>query len=115
MQYDNSMPIYMQIVNDLKEKMAKGILNSGEKLSSTRDMAIEYEVNPNTIQRVYKELEFQKLCFTKRGLGTFITEDQKFLFELKESMAKSILEEFMQKMYALGFKYEEIKNFIENF
>ena len=108
MEYNNKLPIYMQIKSMIKKDIIKKNIILGEKLPSTREMAQKFQVNPNTITRVYKELEQEKITFTKRGLGTFITEDEKILNKLKDSMGNKIIEDFFNGMYDLGYSKEEI-------
>jgi len=98
----------MQIKSMIKKDIIKKNIMLGEKLPSTREMAQKFQVNPNTITRVYKELEQEKITFIKRGLGTFITDDEKILNELKDSMGNKIIEDFFNGMYDLGYSKEEI-------
>lgn len=72
MDFSANIPIYLQVVEEVKRLLMIGELRPGEKLWSARDMALRYQINPNTAAKVYKELEQQKLCYTKRGLGTFL-------------------------------------------
>ncbi len=113
MEFDNNIPIYMQVVENIKKEIVKGNIKLGDKLLSTRDMALEYKINPNTASRIYKELEQQKICFTKRGLGTFITEDKEMVKMLRDNMASKLLEVFLQGMEDLGYTKEELINIIE--
>lgn len=108
MEYHNNLPIYVQIKDLIKKDIVKKKILLGEKLPSTREMALKLKVNPNTIARVYKELEQEKITFTKRGLGTFITEEEVILNELKNIMANKIIEDFFHGMYDLGYSKEEI-------
>ena len=77
MNFDNSIPIYIQIVEKLKIYIISGKLSLGERLSSVRDLALLYKVNPNTIQKALSELEDLKLIYTERTLvylsGSLIT------------------------------------------
>jgi len=108
MEYHNNLPIYVQIKDFIKKDIVKKKILLGEKLPSTREMALKLKVNPNTIARVYKELEQEKITFTKRGLGTFITEEEVILNELKNIMANKIIKDFFNGMYDLGYSKEEI-------
>ncbi len=77
-------------------------------------MAKDLKVNPNTIARVYKELEMEKITFTKRGMGTFITEDINIVKDIKKSMAQSLMKNFLGGMTDLGFEKDEIIEMIKN-
>ena len=71
MKFQTNYPIYLQIADDIKRKIVVGELHPGDKLPSNIDLALQYEVNPNTAVRIYKELEQESISFTKRGIGTF--------------------------------------------
>jgi DNA-binding transcriptional regulator YhcF (GntR family) len=108
MDFDNGLPIYIQILNLLKIKMATGDIKEGDKLPSVRDMATELKVNPNTISRSYTELEKEDLIYTQRGMGTFVTEDIEKLKALKKKMATKKIHKFILEMKELGFTKEEL-------
>ncbi|SKC65484.1 GntR family transcriptional regulator [Maledivibacter halophilus] len=108
MDFDNSIPIYLQVIRKIKLDIITGKLNPGDKLPSTRDLAKEINVNPNTASRVYKEMEALGLCFKKRGLGTFITESEDIVKTIKDEMASQIIEDFIEGMKKLGFSYDEM-------
>lgn len=70
--YRDARPIYTQIVDNYKSQIATGILQSGEKLPSVRELAGELAINPNTIQRAYRELEMAGWIATVPGKGCFV-------------------------------------------
>lgn len=107
MEFNTALPIYLQVVTMIKHDIVTGELQLGAKLPSVRDMAILYTVNPNTVSRVYKELEQDGICFTKRGLGTFVTEDCEKVKQLKTEMAKELMAQFLEGMEKLGISGEE--------
>jgi len=111
--FDSGLPIYIQIVEIIKTRIATGILKRGEKLPSVRDMATELKVNPNTIQRSYGELERENVVFTQRGMGTFVTEEESILEELKGNMAREKIISFMEDMERLGYNRDEIPAIIK--
>lgn len=111
--FDDKSPIYVQVMNMIKKQMVSKELKGGDKLPSVRDLSAELKVNPNTIQRVYKELEREGLAFTQRGMGTFITEDENVIHNLRRDTAKEIMNSFIEGMKHLGFNNVEIINMIE--
>lgn len=113
MEFDNNLPIYIQVIQDIKRDIMRGSLRLGEKLPSGRDLALKYKINPNTSSRIYKELEMLELCFTKRGLGTYVTEEESKVKEIKEEMAENLIRKFIDGMKDLGFIKEEIIDLIE--
>jgi len=108
MEFNNTIPIYLQVINDIKHEIVAGGLMLGEKLPSGRELALKYKINPNTSNRIYKELEAEQLCFTKRGLGTFITENKETVVMIKKEMAEKLLNEFIEGMKKLGYTSKEI-------
>ncbi len=113
MEFENNIPIYVQVINDIKKDMVSGVINLGEKLPSGRDLALKYKINPNTANRIYKELEVEEICFTKRGLGTYVTEDGVKLKQIREEMATMLLDNFIDGMKNLGFTKEELFEILE--
>lgn len=112
MNFSNSIPIYLQVINKIKTDIITGRLNPGDKMPSTRDLAKELGINPNTASRVYKEMELQDLCFTKRGLGTFITESTEIVDIIKNEMASQLIDDFVEGMKRLGISYDEMVKLI---
>ncbi|ROR27175.1 DNA-binding transcriptional regulator YhcF (GntR family) [Mobilisporobacter senegalensis] len=113
MDFNNNIPIYIQVIDDIKMNIIKGNLSLGTKLPSGRDLALQYKINPNTASRIYKELEMDEICFTKRGLGTYVTEDKNKLLEMKADMSKQLIEDFIMGMKNLGFIKEEVIGILE--
>lgn len=113
MDFSNNIPIYIQVIDDIKMNIIKGNIGLGEKLPSGRDLAIQYKINPNTASRVYRELEMNEICFTKRGLGTYVTEDKDKIAEMKEDMFKNMTQDFIMGMKSLGFEKEDVINILK--
>ena len=107
MHFNDNLPIYLQIVNQIKKDIATEKLLAGQKLDSVRDLAKKFKVNPNTIARVYSEMEQESLVYTERGMGTFLTNDKDILKKLKSEMAKNIVDTYILQMSDLGFSQKE--------
>lgn len=115
MVFDNNKPIYLQILDQIKFELVSGNLKANQRLPSIRDMADEMEVTPNTIQRVYRELELEGIAFTERGNGSFITQDIEIIENLIQSMLHEEIDRFYMKMIQLGLTKERIIKSIENY
>ncbi len=113
MEYNSRYPIYLQVIDLIQKQMVQGEILPGEKMPSTRTLALEYEVNPNTAARIYKEMETMGLCYTERGLGTFMTNDKNVVKRIKRELAEKLTHEFVHDMSELGFSPEEMKKAIE--
>lgn len=115
LEFKNNSPIYLQVIDDLKRRIVIGEILLGEKMPSTRELALQYQINPNTAVRVYNEMEGLGLVFTKRGLGTFVTEDVEKYNSIRREMAEDYVKHFMEGMSYIGFSKEEIIKCIEEF
>lgn len=105
---DSDRPIFLQLVERIQMDIISGHYKSGDKLPSVRELAAEAAVNPNTMQKAFSELERTGLVYSQRTSGRFITEDIKMIEELKSSIAKEKIEEFLENMKKIGFNNDEI-------
>ncbi|RSK27978.1 GntR family transcriptional regulator [Bacillus sp. HMF5848] len=108
MEFTGDKPIYVQLADDVIRKIVRKEINPGDKLPSVREMALQSGVNPNTVQRTYSELERVEIVETKRGQGTFVTENVDILQRLKESLRRDSIQAFIQEMKLLGFTIDEM-------
>jgi GntR family transcriptional regulator len=94
----SSTPIYQQIVDQIKEAVARKVLQPGDKLPSVRELSAMMTINPNTIAKAYQELEREGILEVLRGRGTFIAERivhvnrEERLHQIKEMMEKMLVE-----------------------
>jgi GntR family transcriptional regulator len=113
LEFNNNIPIYLQVIEKIKQDIVSGKLKPGEKMQSSREYSNELGINFNTVARVYKELEMEEIVFTKRGLGTFITESTEQINSLRYDMAKKQIVTFIKGMEQIGYTKEEMIRFIE--
>ena len=106
-----NMPIYVQIMNSVKEAIAAGELAPSSRVPSVRELARDFEVNPNTMQRALNELEREGLLVSERTSGRFVTADKNLIDELKNEMAAKTTDDFRKEMAALGFSDDEMMDF----
>lgn len=104
---NSDRPIFMQLMEIIQLDIISGKYAPSDKLPSVRDLASEAAVNPNTMQKALSELERSGLVYTQRTSGRFITEDQTMIEQLKKSLAKEKIEQFLENMKQLGFQNEE--------
>ena len=105
--YRDARPIYTQIIDGFRDQILTGVLRSGDKLPSVRELAGTLTINPNTIQRAYRELEMQGWIATVAGKGCFVCgvpavsgREQKPLLDSFDKAASALL--------ALGVTREEL-------
>lgn len=108
MDFEDNVPIYLQIVVLIKKRIIQGLLKPGDKIPSVRELAEEVKVNPNTISRAYQELERDKITETKRGMGTFISGDENMMEVIRSEFSASMVTRFIRDMRETGFSDEEI-------
>lgn len=107
-------PIYRQLTEQLREAVARGKLRTGERLPSVRELAGELVVNPNTIARVYTELEREGVLNTRAGLGVFVAQPQAELTRrVRRQRLQKVLDRFMTEAVHLGFSAEEVVSLVE--
>ncbi|OQB14166.1 MAG: HTH-type transcriptional repressor YtrA [Firmicutes bacterium ADurb.Bin193] len=105
--FDNSIPIYLQLVERIKILIVSGALRPGEKIDSVRDLAQEAGVNPNTMQRALGELEREGLIYPVRTSGRFVTEDEEHLKALREEIATEKIDSLFESLLSLGYSRKE--------
>ena len=105
--YRDGRPIYAQIIDGIREQIAAGILQPGEKLPSVRELAASLAINPNTIQRSYRSLELEGWIATVPGKGCFVCGNIR-IKEREQDRLLEQLEETVSQLHALGMTTEEI-------
>ncbi len=113
--FDDKTPIYLQLVNIFKVKIANGVWPVGEKTDTVRDLAVQYQVNPNTVQRALAELERENLVFSERTSGRYITKDEETVRTVRASLAALQIKEYAEQMSLLGFGAQEILSMTEQY
>lgn len=107
-EFDKNKPIYIQLVEIIKFKIAAGELAAGDKFTSVRDLAEEADVNPNTMQRALGELEREELLYSKRTSGRFVTEDKEKINMMRKELASKDVKELKMRLSKLGYKEDEV-------
>jgi len=106
--FRSDLPIYSQLVEQIKLGIVSGNLLPGERLMSVRDMATEAGVNPNTMQRALQELERDGMVYSQRTAGRFVTENMQVIERAKKKFAEEQIRSFLEAMKKLGYQWEEI-------
>lgn len=118
MQFNNTgQAIYLQIVDYVCEKILLGESLPEEKLPSVREMAVQLEVNPNTVMRAYDFLKQQQIIHDRRGIGYFISEDAKAnaLTYRKQEFSETELPAFFRVLFMLGMDPQDLVPAFESF
>ena len=109
--YRDSRPLYQQVKDNLRRMMLTGLLPPDEKLPSVRSLATQLAINPNTIQRAYRELELDGYILSVAGKGSFVAQ----IDQLAEQQKKQAVDAFCtaaQRLRALGLSGEELASLL---
>ena len=99
--YRDARPIYVQIIDGFKEQISAGVLQPGDKLPSVRELAGSLAINPNTIQRSYRQLEMEGWIVTVPGKGCFVCRDERLAEEEKRRLLAAF-DEAAEGLIAFG-------------
>lgn len=106
-QFDSGAPIYTQIMNKIKLRILSGQWAAGERIPAVRELAVEFGVNPNTMQRSLSELERDGLLFSERTTGRYITRDAALIERTRRQMGEELMAAFVEQMEHMGYKTTE--------
>ena len=102
--FKSDLPIYSQLVEQIKLGIVSGIFKPGERLAG---------VNPNTMQRALQELEREGMVYSQRTSGRFVTEDEAVIDNAKKNLAEEQIKSFLEAMSKLGYGRDEIISLLE--
>ena len=105
--YRDVRPIYAQVVDGFKEQISAGILLPGDKLPSVRELATALTINPNTIQRSYRQLETEGWIVTVPGKGCFVCSDEHLAQEEKKRLLAA-LDDCVDSLVAFGISRDDL-------
>jgi len=111
MEFQPNKGIFLQIADNICEKILNGTYQSGDKIPSVRELAAETGVNPNTIVRTYSELQSLNIIDNKRGVGFFVNPEAKriILKRKKNEFFNKVLPEFVHQANLLGISADDLK------
>ncbi len=104
-----ALPTYEQIKQAIKLAILSGRLEEGDQLMSLRELALKLRVNPNTIIKVYYQLEVEGYVYSRPGAGYFVKPDPKKIRTSKQSLFQDITREYVSKACQLGYNLDEIR------
>lgn len=117
MEFKDNEAIYLQIAAFVCDNILTGKWAAGQKILSVRDLAVELEVNPNTVMRSYEFLQGLEIVYNKRGLGLFVADDgfEKVKAYRKQSFVQQNLPEFFKNIYLLDISIDDIRQQYQDF
>lgn len=113
MKFENNIPIYIQLVEIIKNGIINGKYEIGSRLPSVRELSKIYQLNQNTVLKSYKILEDEEIIETKRGLGFFVVDNKKMVNKLEKIKIHQLTNNFLTEIKKLGYEKNEIIKIIE--
>ncbi len=108
------VPIYRQLTEQIRHAIARGDLRTEEQLPSVRQLSKELVVNPNTIARVYLELEREGMLNTRPGLGVFVAHPKRELVKkVRDARLQEVLDKLLTEAVHLGYTANEVLPLVE--
>ncbi len=108
MQFNTRAPVYLQVVDYFKKKMALGELKAGDEMPSRRELANDLKINPNTVQKAFKEMEDQQLITTERNRPSRVTTDDAILKHIRSEIVDDAVAVFVESIQELDVSVDEL-------
>ena len=117
MQFRESIAIYLQIADYICERILLQQWKAGERIPAVRELAVQLEVNPNTVMRTYEFLQGQNIIYNQRGIGYFVSPDaiKNASQYRKTEFIEKELPNIFRNMYMLGMDMDEIESRFETY
>lgn len=112
--FGDHRPLYEQIKEKLKELIITGAISENEKIPSVRELASSLAINPNTIQKAYKDLESEGYIYSRRASGSFVAPREVVAEHTENSEMFEKLDTLLNEMLFCGIRYEEIKRHLDD-
>ena len=110
--FDRQTPIYLQLMRLFRRQVISGEWKIGQQIPTVRDLALQYGVNPNTMQRALSELEREGLLSSNRRAGRFVSADQAQIASVRSSLAGSQIADFIEAMRLLQFDWPTLQQLL---
>ncbi len=105
----SGVPLYRQLIDQVQAAIATGVLVAGDQLPTVRQVAVDLEINPNTVMRAYREMEIRGILETQQGTGTFVAHQAIERDAIERSRGlEQLVDEFTARAGAGGFNLEEL-------
>lgn len=111
--FNNRDPVYLQVVRHFKEEIATGKLAAGQEIPSRRELAGLFQINPNTAQRAYKEMEAQRLITTEGNSPSKITKDEAVLNLIRSELLQEAVELFVGAVMKITVSMDELLQLVK--
>lgn len=109
------VPFYKQIIQQVEMAIADGRLRAGTQLPTVRGLAVQLQINPNTVAKAYNELEIRGIVNTQQGTGTFVSDKTIEMSDVeREQILSGIARDLLAKLNAYGFSLRDIVTYLDD-
>lgn len=112
-QFNKRDPIYLQLIDYFREKLVSNQIKPGEELPSRREIARKFNINPNTVQRAFSEMEEMSWIYTEPHRPSRVTQDVELIQKIKKDFVRRAVEEFVSSIRTIDISYVEITELVE--
>ena len=113
--FTSDAPIYIQIMDEIKLRIARGKLKAGDKVPSVRELAVLAGVNPNTMQKALSELEREGVLYSQRTSGRFVSDTNAYELDVKKDVGKKYVKTYVDEMRLLGYGDDELVEAVQQY
>ncbi|MDE6024636.1 MAG: GntR family transcriptional regulator [Lachnospiraceae bacterium] len=113
--FTGETPIYIQIMDEIKLRIARGRLKAGDKVPSVRELAVMAGVNPNTMQKALSELEREGVLYSQRTSGRFVSDKMPGGSDVKNDVGQKYIKTYVDEMRLLGYGDDELAELVNRY
>ncbi len=113
--FNNEAPIYLQIMDEIKFRIAQGKLKPGDQVPPVRELAMKAGVNPNTMQKALAELEREGVLYSQRTSGRYVAEPENGVASMRNKVSRKYAESYVTGMRGLGYDDRAIVERLEDY
>jgi GntR family transcriptional regulator len=111
----SALPVYEQVKRAIKLAVLSGRLKEGEKLMSLRELALKLQINPNTIIKIYSQLEVEGFIYSRPGSGYFVQHDKEKIKKERYGLFEEETQDYISKVIELGYSFEDILEIMKRY
>lgn len=113
--HSSGIPVYRQVMEQIKKAVATGDIIADEKLPTIRELSGILKINPNTIAKVYNELERENIIYKRQGMGTFVAPqvERSETLQVRRAEALKAATHFLLETWSLQLSHEELKDILQ--
>ena len=113
MHFNSRDPIYLQVIEEFRKQLVSDKLRLGEELPSRREIARQLNINPNTVQRAFSEMEEMNWVFTEANRPSRVTSDSTVIHQVKREFVEEAIQDFVTSIRIIDISYQEVVELLD--